>query len=300
MNTRHLEYFLAVVDHGGFNRAAAHLRVAQPSLSQAIRALERELKVVLFVRTSRQSVLTDVGRSLVGPTRQVLRDISAIESIGLEQDEDLHGDVTVAMSSSVAYGVLPKVTSGLQLKHPLIRIAVHPVPNIHQAADLVRTGICDLGFATSPQAPREQGLKCELVFEDRFAVVAPPGMFKDAGTVTREQLRGVRFVVGEQATERDHLTPEFTRWDIYPDIAVWAGHSEAVIPLVLSGAGAAMLPTARAKLARLGGAAVFEIDPPVPLRQWMVSRPGPLNRPANAFYERALAIRDHTGWSPCE
>jgi len=84
VQTRHLEYFIAVADYGGFNRAAERLRVAQPSLSQAIRALERDLKVTLFVRTGRQSVLTDVGRSLVEPTRQILRDLNTIQAAGLE------------------------------------------------------------------------------------------------------------------------------------------------------------------------------------------------------------------------
>lgn len=43
-----MEYFLAVVDHGGVNRAAAALRVAQPSLSQAVRRLEKDLGTELF------------------------------------------------------------------------------------------------------------------------------------------------------------------------------------------------------------------------------------------------------------
>ncbi|MEU6265195.1 LysR family transcriptional regulator [Saccharopolyspora shandongensis] len=291
MNTRHLEYFLAIVDHGGFNRAAEQLRVAQPSLSQAIRALERDLKADLFVRTKRRAVLTDIGRSLVGPTRRVVRDINAIQSVGLEHDQDLHGDVSVAMSSAVAYGVLPRVTSDLRSIHPKVQVSVHPVANVTQAADLVQTGICDVGLATALQPPCPKGLHSELVLEDRFVVAAPPGMFDATGTLTREQLSGVRFVVGDRATERDRIAEEFTRWGIYPDIAVWAGHSDAVIPLVLAGVGAAMLPTARAEMARQVGAEVFEVDPAVPFGQWMVSRPGHLNRPANAFYERVLAIR---------
>ena len=47
MDARQLEYFLAVTDNGSFNRAAASLYLAQPSLSQAIRNLERELGTVL-------------------------------------------------------------------------------------------------------------------------------------------------------------------------------------------------------------------------------------------------------------
>ncbi|MGW5147745.1 LysR family transcriptional regulator [Rhodococcus koreensis] len=48
MDLRQMEYFLAVVDHGGVNRAAAALRVAQPSLSQAVRRLEKDLGTELF------------------------------------------------------------------------------------------------------------------------------------------------------------------------------------------------------------------------------------------------------------
>jgi hypothetical protein len=57
MDARQLEYFLAVVDHDGFGRAAAKLHIAQPSLSQAIAALERDLGVKLFHRLGRGVVL---------------------------------------------------------------------------------------------------------------------------------------------------------------------------------------------------------------------------------------------------
>ena len=53
MDLRQLSYVVAIVDHGGFTRAAEALHVAQPSLSQAIRALEKELGVALFDRIGR-------------------------------------------------------------------------------------------------------------------------------------------------------------------------------------------------------------------------------------------------------
>ena len=159
MNTRHLEYFLAVADYGGFNRAAERLRVAQPSLSQAIRALERDLKVTLFVRTPRQSVLTDVGRALVEPTRQILREVSAIQAAGLEHERNLQGQVNVAMTSSVACTTLAPMTRGLHQRHPLVTVAVHPVANATDAVELVRTGICELGFALAFRRPPTRGLR---------------------------------------------------------------------------------------------------------------------------------------------
>ncbi len=53
MDERRLRYFLAVVDEGGVTRAARRLRVAQPSLSQSLRALESVLDVQLFHRVGR-------------------------------------------------------------------------------------------------------------------------------------------------------------------------------------------------------------------------------------------------------
>ena len=80
MDRRHLEYFLAVADYGGFTNAAHALRVAQPSLSQAIKGLESELGVELFRRIPQGTRLTSAGESLLGPARQTLRDFAAAQA----------------------------------------------------------------------------------------------------------------------------------------------------------------------------------------------------------------------------
>src|SRR5205809_655184 len=75
MEIHQLRYFVAVADEGNFSRAAAKVRVAQPSLSQQIRKLEAEVGQPLFDRLPRSVVLTEAGRCLIDYARQILASI---------------------------------------------------------------------------------------------------------------------------------------------------------------------------------------------------------------------------------
>jgi DNA-binding transcriptional LysR family regulator len=75
-----LRYFCAVARTGSFTRAAEAERVAQPSLSQQIRRLERDLGVPLFERLGRVTRLTPFGEAFLAEAQSVLRHVSSAES----------------------------------------------------------------------------------------------------------------------------------------------------------------------------------------------------------------------------
>lgn len=75
MEIRHLRYFVAVAQSGGFARAGNILHVTQPALSRQIRDLEEELQVTLFDRTKHGASLTPAGESFLEDTKQVLAHI---------------------------------------------------------------------------------------------------------------------------------------------------------------------------------------------------------------------------------
>ena len=116
MELRHLRYFVAVADELHFGRAAARVHTSQPSLSQQIRDLERELKVDLFLRTKRRVALTPAGERFLGEVRGILA--SAQRAAGLAR-EAARGE-----SRKLAIGISPE-TDWLFLGRALQLFAEH-------------------------------------------------------------------------------------------------------------------------------------------------------------------------------
>src|SRR3954465_5034649 len=94
MNLQQLRYFIATARHGSFSAAAGTLHLAQPSLSQQVRALEAELGVALFVRAGRGIVLTEAGQALRPEAEAVLAAVDRARDAVAEVRELRGGTLT--------------------------------------------------------------------------------------------------------------------------------------------------------------------------------------------------------------
>ena len=89
MTIRHLTIFVAVADQGSMSAAASSLYLSQPTVSQAIRELEKHYNGLLFERLGKKLYLTERGRLLLPQARSLIQQFRQIEELMLNQGQSL-------------------------------------------------------------------------------------------------------------------------------------------------------------------------------------------------------------------
>jgi DNA-binding transcriptional LysR family regulator len=294
MDARQLSYFLAVAEHLNVNRAAEHLHIAQPSLSQAISTLERELGVPLFHRVGRGIVLSDAGRQLIEPARQVIRDLdtarAAVRSVRGRQ----RGRVELVAMPSPGMEPLATITKEFTTRYPGMGLLADAAFTPEDVVQAVRSGQSEIGLLGAASAPHTGGLDVLHIEDQPLVLISPPTPEAPSAPVARAELAGLRLIVSKRGSLMRQLVDDVLASGVEAQIVVEVEHRTSILPMVLSGVGHAVMPSSWTSLARRAGAVVRPIDPPSLLRISLVSRRGPLTPAAQAFVEcvRSYAAPD--------
>lgn len=288
MDVRQLQYFLAIVDHGSVHGAARELFVAQPSVSQALRALERDLGTELFHRTGRSLVLTPAGERLIDPAREVLRGVelarATVEAVhGLRA-----GRLVISSMPSQAVSPLAPMISRFRAEYPLVEVSVRAAATPPEVIAAVRAGTAELGMLGTPNlGPELAGLAVHRLETQAFVLVAATEADLPTGEpVSPDALAGQRLIVGQHGTGMRRVADGILRRSHGSRIAVEIEHREAVLPLVLARVGVAVLSESWRELARSAGAVVRDLAGDDVLRVCLVHRDGRLSPAAAAFLPR--------------
>jgi DNA-binding transcriptional LysR family regulator len=117
-----LSLFVEVARARSFHRAARHLGLSQPTLSQAVKTLEDTLEAKLFVRSQRGVELTAAGLKLLSFSERLLSEVEGVESRIRFPDQTMAGTVTLGVFSSLATYVLPRFLVHLAKTFPELKI----------------------------------------------------------------------------------------------------------------------------------------------------------------------------------
>jgi DNA-binding transcriptional LysR family regulator len=257
---RQLEYLLAVVDERSFTRAAIRLKVAQPSLSQQIRALEGELGVQLIERLPRDVRPTLSGRALLPHARSAVASAERAARAARTAGVLAGGALEIATVRSLVMGMLPDaIRAWREVNQGTLRL--HEYAHRDLLEESVRNGVGDLGVGPTPK--RWEGPLVPLGWQGFVVVLA----LSDPLAATRAPLRLA------QLADRDWVLfePEHGLLELLlaacaaagfaPRGAVETSQVDAAARLAAAGLGPALVPerTVPADLR----AAVMPVDPPV-------------------------------------
>ncbi|WP_411144415.1 LysR family transcriptional regulator [Streptomyces sp. x-80] len=293
MDIRQLEYFLAIVDQGGFHRAAAALYLSQPALSQTVQALERDLGSALFHRIGRRAVLTEAGEALIEPARAAVRSLETARSSVAAVHELREGRLDMAAMPSQAVEPLTSMIRAFSGRWPGVAVVIKAAFTPQDVVDMVRTGAVELGLLAASGRPPDKDVSAHLVGAQRFVLVAPPdGPFAGRESVDCRELAGHRLIVGQRGTGMRAYVDGLLEREITFTIAAETEHRVAILPLVLAGVGVAVVTESWRVMAERAGARVLDIEPTRTLAVGLISRRTGLSPAAEAFLKTALPVHD--------
>ena len=150
MELRHLRYFVAVAEAGGFVRAARELHVAQPALSRQIRDLEREVGVDLVDRDPRSTRLTPGGEAVLHEARAILDDVTHAIDRARQASRGLAGPCSLCAGKLPTWsGLVAGLLGALRRDYPMVHLDVSEAVMRKQWTALT-SGKVDLGIGAAP------------------------------------------------------------------------------------------------------------------------------------------------------
>jgi DNA-binding transcriptional LysR family regulator len=149
MTLQQITYFLAAAENGSFSRAARALYLAQPSLSEQVRALESELGVALFARSGSGVVLTEAGRAFRPEAERVLATLAAAREAVVGVRELRGGTLSIGMFGTASGFLLSRLVADFRSQHPSVSLRLVG-QNSSEVAEDVRRGRLEAALVVLP------------------------------------------------------------------------------------------------------------------------------------------------------
>lgn len=247
MQLHQLQYFVAVAEARHFTRAAARMHVAQPSLSQQIRALERDLGADLFHRARGHISLTDAGEALLPLAQRILADTETARREVQEVARLRRGRVRLGATPSLCASLVPDVLRAFHDRYPGVELMVHEGGS-QDLVQVLAAGELDLALVITPLPVQGPALAATELLREELVAVLPPGSGAAAGLAGRTtigvgDLRDQPLVMFRRGYDlREFTTAACRAAGFDPVFTVEGGEMDAVLGFVRAGLGLAVIP----------------------------------------------------------
>jgi DNA-binding transcriptional LysR family regulator len=265
VDLRRWHYFAVLAEEMNFTRAAARLFVAQPSLSQQIRAFEAELGVTLLDRSGPRFALTEAGRVAAAEARELLDHLERARGVIAATARGDAGRLRIAYTRSAPGPLAGDLVAAYRSRHPDVELALETGWTSLNLTRLA-AGEIDVGFVRPPvTAP---GIEVAVVGSEEVLLALPSGhaLARHRGRIRRAWIATEPVVFwprdngpGQYDAISGQVWPEGL-----PPIVREEPEDEQLMRAVAEGAGIAAVPEHRARALRRRGVVLRRLEDPVP------------------------------------
>ena len=241
MEMHQLRYFVKVAELKNFTRAAESCNVSQPSLSQQISKLERDLGYPLFERLGRKIVLTDTGEILYEHASQILAHVEEAEVQIHDAAEMGKGKVSIGAIPTIAPFLLPKILNQFTSDFPEAILDVHELVTEESIRKCLESEI-DIILLALPFD--ESGLRFEYLFEEELhVVIAKNHPLAKKKKLTVKEIQTEQFVLLNEAhCLSDNVLSFCNQRSFLPTVNCRGSQLQTIQELVSIGKGISLIP----------------------------------------------------------
>lgn len=270
---RHLRYFVALAETLNFHRAAERLHMSQPPLTVAIRKLEQELGTPLFIRGVRGVTLTEAGRGALHLARETLAMADRFKSSVKESLSGERGRLRVGYIGSATFEIIPQIIPEFRRRYPAVDLYLEEATSTEVVQAIAR-GELDVGLVRVPlmeAAPVET----QIIDSDEFyAAVHQSSEFAGFERIALAELRNEPFITQSPVSVLHPATLAACHdAGFIPQVAQEAAQLSAILALVRSGLGVALVPS-RAVSSVPHGVKLIPLETPVMIETACVTARG--------------------------
>ena len=289
MEIRHLRYFVAVAEELNFTRAAAKLRLAQPSLTRQIKDLEEELGVLLFDRSKNRISLTEGGRVFLSEARRLIAHCEACVQTMQRLGRSESGVLNIGYIAHTFSDLLPKTLRAFRQERPQAELHLFEMNAAEQYRALEEQEI-DLGFVDLRPPSNSTELKCACV--GQYSILAAMNNRDPLAKNVRIPLRSLEPMFFVERSEKSYpgararLIETCRGAGFTPRILHEAEGYSAIISFVAEDLGVALLPEQKRTLPDRDGVVFRPLQPNVTSDSYAIWR----SDNPSSFLKRYLEI----------
>ena len=217
IETRLLQYFLAVAEEQSITKAAEYLHISQPTLSKQMIDLEESLGKQLLIRGRKRVTLTEEGTYLRGRAQEIISLMAKTESAFRENEQSITGDVYIGCGEHRTTFSIMQIIRTIQEEYPDIRFHFFS-SNADAITERLDNGLLDMGFLLEPEiSPRYDYKKLKLR-ETWGILMRKDSPLSSKEEITFSELADLPLIMPSQTSNRNHLTTFFADEMVEPHI----------------------------------------------------------------------------------